>query len=730
MLHYSHVPVAQRIERLVADQEVAGSNPAGDTMNLSTPIKELSGVGPIYEKRLKRMGITRVRDLLFHFPREYQDFSKITSISKIREGQVYCLKGKILDIKARRSWKRKMSIAEGMLKDKTGALRLLWFNQPYIVANLHKEDEVYLVGRVIRGKNGILLSNPSYEKIDKEGGPVHAGRLVSVYPETAGISSRWIRYMVKRILDQLTTVPETLPKEILQNRNIPEFREAIQQVHFPDSKKEAALATKRFAFEELFYILLFVLTERRRLSEVKAVSIPFSPEMIKRLTDKLSFKLTNAQRKAAWHILKDMEKPRPMNRLLEGDVGSGKTIVAAMAALSVIRAGHQVVLLAPTEILAKQHFRTLGQFLTRFRMDIGLLTGKEDKFISRKLPDDTVEISRKKLLERASDGSIQLLIGTHTLIQDKVKFGDLALVIVDEQHRFGVTQRSRLLRKTALIPHLLSMTATPIPRTLALSIYGDLDLTVLDELPEGRKRVKTSIIPPHERENAYKFIGKEIEKGRQAFVICPRIEAKTDKEQQDGKEIKTVQEEHKKLEEEIFPDYNVDMLHGKMTSKEKEDVMRKFKRGTTDILVSTSVVEVGVDIPNASVMLIEGAEHFGLAQLHQFRGRVGRSSHQSYCLLFTDSSSQTTHQRLKALSTLANGFELAEQDLKIRGPGDFSGTKQWGIPDFAMTQLLDLKLVEEAREAANEVLEKDIGLQKHPLLKKRMAELREKLHLE
>lgn len=714
---------------MVADQEAAGSNPAGDTMNLSTPITRLPGVGPIYEKRLKKLGITTTRDLLFHFPKEYQDFSKITSINKVREGQTYCIKGRILDIKLKRIWQRRMSITQAVIEDKTGSLKLIWFNQPYITTNLQKDDEALFVGKVIRNKTGITLSNPSYEKTEQEE-HIHVGRLVSIYPETSGISSRWIRQMVKTILDQLDSLPETLPKEILKKRDILEFQEALKQAHFPDSKQQAKEAKKRFAFEELFQIMLFVLTERKRLAKVKAIPVPLSIDLVKRLLSKLPYKLTDAQRKATWQILKDIEKPRPMNRLLEGDVGSGKTIVAAIAALATIREGYQVALLAPTEILAKQHFKSLGQLLSPFRMDIGLLTGKEDKFISKKLPKDVIEISRRKLLERAKDGSINLLIGTHAIIQDQVKFSDLALVIVDEQHRFGVRQRAKLLHKTTLIPHLLSMTATPIPRTLALSIYGDLDLTVLDELPKGRKKVKTSIIPPRERENAYKFMAKEIEKGRQVFVICPRIEAKSDKETEDGKIIRTVQEEHKKLEEEIFPDYNVDMLHGKMTTKEKEVVMQKFKRGTTDVLVSTSVVEVGIDIPNASVMFIEGVEHFGLAQLHQFRGRVGRAEHQSYCFLFTDSNSETTRKRLQALATSTSGFELAEQDLKIRGPGDFTGLKQWGVPDFAMEQLLNLQLVEEAKEAANEILEKDLELKKHPILKKRMEELREKLHLE
>ena len=414
---------------MVADQEVAGSNPAGDTMNLSTPISELAGVGPIYEKRLRKLGITIVRDILFHFPKDYHDFSKITSINKVREGQTYCIKGRILEISVKRGWRGRISVVQALLEDKTGSLKLVWFNQPYITTNLQKNDEVLFVGKILRNKTGIFLSNPSYEKTEEE--HIHVGRLVSIYPETSGVSSRWIRQMVKRILDTLDTIPETLPKEIVAKRNIPTFQDALKQAHFPDSLKQAKEAEKRFAFEELFQIMLFVLTERKRLAEVKAIPIPLSVNLVKRLLSKLPYKLTDAQRKATWQILKDIEKPRPMNRLLEGDVGSGKTIVAAIAALSVIRGGYQVALLAPTEILAKQHFKSLGELLAPFRMDIGLLTGKTDKFISKKLPKDVIEISRKKLIERAKDGSINLLIGTHSIIQDKVTFSDLALVVVD-----------------------------------------------------------------------------------------------------------------------------------------------------------------------------------------------------------------------------------------------------------------------------------------------------------
>ncbi|MCH8244354.1 ATP-dependent DNA helicase RecG, partial [Patescibacteria group bacterium] len=528
---------------------------------------------------------------------------------------------------------------------------------------------------------------------------------------------------------------DTLPASLLKEQNLPSFNNALKAIHFPNNKKDAELARKRFAFEELFFISLFVLTERKKLSEAKAPVVAFAPDIIKRFTSKLSFELTDAQKKAAWHILKDMEKPRPMNRILQGDVGSGKTVVAAMASLAAVKAGFQVALMAPTEILAQQHFKTVGESLAPFRITIGLLTGKTDRFISPKLPNDSIEISRKKLLEKVKEGTIDVLIGTHALIQDKVKFNNLALVIIDEQHRFGVKQRKKLQPKIKLIPHFLSMTATPIPRTLAMSVYGDLDPTIIDELPKGRKKVETKIVAPEERKKAYEFIAKEVKKGRQVFVICPRIAAPEEGEPRLAKggartELKTVKEEYEKLSKDIFPDFEVAMLHGKMGAPEKEQIMRRFKRGKTDILVSTSVVEVGVDIPNATVMLIEGADRFGLAQLHQFRGRVGRAQHQSYCLLFSESNAPKTKQRLKALLESENGFQLAERDLQLRGPGDFSGNKQWGLPDFVMENLANLPLVEKTREAAEKLLEKDLTLKNHPQLKKRVGELRERLHLE
>jgi len=715
-------------------------------MNLSTPLSQVPRVGPVYQKRLQNLGITTVRDLLFHFPRSYEDFSIITPIKNIQEGSTYCATGKLLDIQQKTTYKKRFSVTEALLQDDSGAIKIVWFQQPYLADSLKTGDQVCVAGKVIRDKDGIYFSSPAFEKIRpviRPGAPsndgakssryefTHVGRIIPTYAETAGVSSRWLRSIIKMVLASLKDITDSLPEDIIKTKKLPALSQALWQIHFPDSMQEAQGAQKRFAFEELLFISLFVLSERKKIASVKAPPIPLNTELMKRFTGKLPFTLTAAQKKSAWSILKDLENPRPMNRMLQGDVGSGKTVVAAMAALSVVKAGYQVAFMAPTEILVQQHFKTMGPLLAPFKVTIGLLTGKTDRFSSPKLPNDFIEISRAKLLEKTKKGDIDILIGTHTLIQDKVKFGNLAFVILDEQHRFGVKQRAKLLHRTKLIPHLLSMSATPIPRTLAMTIYGDLDLSLIDELPQGRKKIETKIVTPQERTQTYAFIKKEVAKGKQVFVICPRIEkSEIRNPKSETSELKNVKEEYEKLSRDIFPKLRVGMLHGKMAQKEKEEVMRKFKFKKIDVLVSTSVVEVGVDIPNATVMMIEGADRFGLAQLHQFRGRVGRSDTQSYCFLFAESNSTGTHQRLRALLEFDSGFALAERDLKLRGPGDFAGTKQWGLPDFAMEQLTNLALVQEARTAAQEIIEKDITLQRYPLLKVRVQELREQLHLE
>ncbi len=718
-------------------------------MNLSTPIEKISGIGPVFQKKLKKLGIKTIQDLFFHFPRRYDDFSNLVPISKVKINEICTVRGKILEIKNSQTWKRKMAITQAIVEDKTGAIGAIWFQQPYLTRIFKKGDYLFLSGKVTIGRNEIYLSNPAYEKSLKSE-LTHTGKLVPVYPETEGLSSRWLRYILRPLLTRFrSTIPEILPRKIIKENNFPSMGQALWQIHFPDSEKLAKAAQKRFSFEEIFLIELFVLRERARLAKEKSIPIPLDLELIKKFVKSLPFSLTGAQKKSAWQILKNMERNMPMNRLLEGDVGSGKTAIAIMAALNVVKAGHQVAFMAPTEILAKQHFREVSKLLSGFKIDIGLLTGKQDQFRSKKLKNEIIEISRKKLLEKILKGELDILIGTHALIQDKVKFGNLALVVLDEQHRFGVKQRAKLCKSSKnergqrIIPHLLSMTATPIPRTLALTLYGDLDLSIIDELPRGRKKIITKSISPEERKKSYNFIRKEIKKGRQVFVICPRIEGNDNDEESrlnqdinlsesklNWAKVKAVEEEYEKLSKEIFPDLKIGMLHGKMASKEKEKTMKDFKNKKIDILVSTSVVEVGIDIPNASVMLIEGAERFGLAQLHQFRGRVGRSKYQSYCLLFTDSHSKKTRERLKALISSENGFSLAEKDLQLRGPGDFRGTRQWGIPDLTMNALGNIRLVEKARESAKETLQNDPLLKKYPALRDKLGKFRERIHLE
>jgi len=711
-------------------------------MDLSTPIENIPRVGPVLQKRLKGLGIRNVLDLLFYFPSRYEDFSNLMPISQVKINEICTVQGRILEIKTTRTWARKMFITEAIIEDKTGAIKATWFGQPYLDKILRKEDLVFISGKVVIGNNEAYLSNPIYEKTYSQVDDIetinsnkltHTGRIIPIYPETKGLSSRWLRSTLKFILASSGgKIPETLPEKIITDQKLLDINRALWEIHFPSSFLAVGEAKKRFSFEELFYIELFVLRERAKLNREKANPIPFNLELIKELVSLLPFQLTDGQRKSAYQILKDIERPRPMNRLLQGDVGSGKTVVATIAALSAIKAGFQTAFMAPTEILSKQHFREIAKLLENFNLNIGLLTGKQDQFRSKKLKNDIVEISRKKLLEKTLKGEINILIGTHALIQDKVKFGKLGLVILDEQHRFGVEQRAKLVRGSKLIPHLLSMTATPIPRTLALTIYGDLDLSLIDELPKGRKKIITEVVEPEERAKTYKLIRSEVENGRQIFVICPRIE-KPDAEKEDmsgWSEVKAVKEEYEKLSKTIFSDLKVGILHGKMASKEKEKTMMDFKNKKIQILVSTSVVEVGIDVPNATVMMIEGADRFGLAQLHQFRGRVGRGEHQSYCLLFTDSSSPKTKQRLKALITCENGFQLAEKDLEIRGPGDFTGTRQWGIPDLMMDSLKDIRLVEKTREIAKEILIEDPYLKKYPQLQAKIAKFRETIHME
>jgi len=704
-------------------------------MRLLTPVENIPKIGPIYAKRLKKMGIRTAGDLLFHFPVRYIDLSQIKNIADLKINEPACVKGTIEDIKNEISYRRRLSITKAIVKDNSGIIGVTWFNQPYLANSLKKGDTVYLAGKITISNQGAYLSSPTYEKISlvegKDLGPTHTARLVPIYEETRGVTSRWLRYIIKPLLFSIKDkLPETLPNKTIKENKLLGINNALFQIHFPDNLEIAERAKQRFAFEELFFLELFVLSKKQEMEELDSIAIPLNLEKVQDFVKSLNFKLTKSQKKVSWQILKDLEKKKPMSRLLQGDVGSGKTIVAALIALNVIKAGYQVAFMAPTEILSKQHFKTLADFFKGFKIDIGLLTGKTDKYVSKKI-NQPIEISRKKLLENTLNSKIDILVGTHSLIQDKVKFGNLAFVVLDEQHRFGVKQRAKLCKKHSAIPHLLSMTATPIPRSLTLTIYGDLDLSLLKEMPQGKRKITTKVITDKERDNAYQLVREEIKKGKQAFVICPRIEKSENKENDKTgwADVKSVKEEFEYLSKKIFPKFRLAMLHGKVPSLEKNKIMKDFARGKIDVLVSTSVVEVGIDIPNATIMLIEGADRFGLAQLHQFRGRIGRKGDESYCLLFY-SNNKSAPKRLRSLAKIDNGLELAEIDLKLRGPGQFFGTKQWGLPDIAMNALGDFSLVERTRQIAKEILGLDPKLKKHPLLKKRVQKFQEKIHLE
>ncbi len=729
-------------------------------IDLSTKIEEIPKIGLAYSKKLKKFGIKTVQDLLFYFPARYDDFSEIISIKEARQrlGQTVCIQGQITEIESSNTFKKFMSLTEAVIQDSTGKIKAVWFNQPYISKSLKEDDFVCLAGKICFYKEGILLNNPVHEKINEIGENeelTHTGRIVPVYSETRGVTSRWLRYIIKPLLYRfLEQIPESLPEEIIKKHKFLPIQEAVWQLHFPDSFEAADAAKARFSFEELFLIQLNVLKEKIKLMLKKSHACLMNADLMKKFTDSLPFQLTDSQKKCAFAILKDLEKTVPMSRLLEGDVGSGKTVVATMATLSVAKCGYQTAFMAPTEILAKQHFKTVCELLKTFDVKIGLLTGKDARIFK---DNEVFDVSKKSLNGDLENGQIDVAIGTHSLIQKGVNFKNLGLVILDEQHRFGVEQRDHLIKNKKLIPHLLSMTATPIPRTLALTIYGDLDLSLIDEMPKNRKKVKTVIVDSSQRKEAYEFIKKEVSEGKGVFVIFPKIESQASKLKDSIEkhgiisgsagfvpqnynvgslsslpvnEVKALKEEYEKLSKDIFPDLRITMLHGKMKAQEKERIMLDFKKGEIDILLSTSVVEVGVDVPRATIMMIEGAERFGLSQLHQFRGRVGRSDMQSYCFLFTTDKSMQNRKRLKALVDSDNGFKLAEKDLEIRGPGSLYGTQQWGLPDMAMQGLSNIFLVEKTRNAAKEILEKDPELKNYPALKERLKQFEKRIHFE
>lgn len=707
-------------------------------VELSLQVEKLRSVGSRNLSRLSKLGIKTVKDLLWHFPVRYEDFSRIIPISEIEPGQKVNIQGQVLKITNKMIFPRRMSVTHALIGDETGAVKAVWFNQPFIANSLSEGTLVSLAGKANLNKHGLHLSSPTYEKIGdldfKKTNLTHTGGLIPVYPETSGISSKYLRFLIKPILKELQ-ISDHLPEDVVIKHNFPTLQQAVKSIHYPINPDEAQKAKERLAFDDLLLFQLKALLERRKLNQLKSVKVAFDKNFIRDLISQLPFELTKDQKIAAFEILKDLEKSYPMNRLMEGDVGSGKTVVALIAAVQVAQSGHQSVFLAPTEVLAHQHFKTITD-LVGSKINIGLLTGSEAKLNG--------EATKKPELKRKIINSeVDIIIGTHAVIQKDVQFHNLALVIVDEQHRFGVSQRAALLKnaETQYVPHLLSMTATPIPRTLALTIYGDLDISIIKEKPKNRQKIITKVVSPSQRKSAYDFVRKEVASGRQVFVVCPRIELsdpkaeiKTNVPQSKMNilwaDVKAVQEEYKKLSETVFPDLRVAMLHGRLKPKEKIDIMSKFKAGQYDIIVSTSVIEVGVDVPNTTIMAVESAERFGLAQLHQFRGRVGRGQYQSYCLLFSSTPNKVVNKRLRALVECDDGFELAEKDMTIRGPGEFFGVKQSGLPDLAMASLANVDLIKKARLEARLLLKEDPSLSKTPLLKEKLDSFQRLTHFE
>ncbi len=667
-------------------------------ITLNTPVENLTKVGKTVAGRLAKLGLVNVADLIYHFPFRYDDFSQVKAIDSLKPGELATVKGKIELLANRRSFRKKMIITECLITDASGSAKAIWFRQPFIVKILKNGDEVYFAGKTEGDLFTIVFHNPSYEKISAE--TTHTARLVPIYPLTENLTQKQLRFLIRQALNNLPKINDWLPEKIKNRHGLIDLSSALAQVHFPDSLKDLALARKRLKFDELLKLQLQNLSLKDELAQNQAQPIKFHREKTKEIVNRLPFKLTQSQRQSAWEILQNLEQTRPMNRLLEGDVGSGKTVVAALAAANAALNKIQTAFLVPTEILAQQHFYSFKELLQTMDINIALLSRSQHAVYNTK-DKEISSLSKAQLLKTFASGETQIIIGSHALLNEQILYNNLGLIIIDEQHRFGVKQRQALKSKSgqgALLPHFLSMTATPIPRTLALTLAGDLDLSIINELPPDRKKPLTKLVAGGKRNQAYEFILAKIKEGRQAFVICPIIE------ETDALGIKSATEEYDRLTTEIFPQLSIGLLHGRLKNAQKAKVMADFSGGLINILVATSVVEVGVNVPNASVMIIESAERFGLASLHQFRGRVNRSAHQAYCLLFTNNPSEKSFKRLQALIDCFDGFKLAEEDLKQRGFGNLFGLKQSGFGSgLKLADLSDLKLIQETKKAAEDI---------------------------
>jgi ATP-dependent DNA helicase RecG len=677
---------------------------------LDAPVTTLPGISTAYAARLKRLDIETVGDLLFHFPHRYDDYSSLKPINRLEYGEETTIIGTIWETQTRKT-RGGSAIVSSIIADASGTIEATWFNQPYLARQLRAGRRIVLSGKVDEYLGRLTLQSPEWEPLEREW--IHTGRLVPIYPLTRGVTSRWMRRMIKRVVDHwVPRLEDHLPEQIRERVGLMEFSTAVRQIHFPDSHEDAEKARHRLAFDEFLFIQLRMLQQRQRWQSQTGTPITRNQALLDAFLQSLPYRLTEAQQRSLDQILDDLAKSRPMSRLLQGDVGSGKTVVASAAMLMAVGAGKQAAIMVPTEILAEQHHHAVEE----------LLTGAGDWGLGRpisivRLTGSLRRVERGKVYTALAAGEADIVIGTHALIQRHVTFKDLGLAIVDEQHRFGVIQRATL-RQKGHSPHVLVMSATPIPRSLALTVYGDLEISVIDELPPGRQPIQTRWLLQRERERAYAFVRSQIEKGHQAFVLYPLVE------ESDKVEARAAVEEYERLQQTIFPDLRLGLLHGRMKGRQKDAVMAQLRDREIDILVSTSVIEVGIDIPNATVMLIEGADRFGLAQLHQFRGRVGRGSHQSYCLLLSDSAApddpntKTTWERLRAIEETQDGFVLAEKDLELRGPGDFIGVRQSGLPALRMASLSNVRILEQARAEAQTIFQEDptLSLSQHRLL--------------
>jgi ATP-dependent DNA helicase RecG len=688
-------------EKLVTAGYKPLTKAAPDPDGLRQPVTVLRGVGIKLGQILHNRGVTTLLDLLYYFPRRYDDFSLMKPINRATYGEQITIIGTVWEVRARRT-RTNQTYLQALISDGTGQIQATWFNQPWLAEQLKAGTQVALSGKLEQFLGRPTFNNPEWEPVARD--MLRTGRIVPIYSQTEGLNSQKLRALIKTVLDTWANkVADPVPAEVLQRRQLLPLADALYQIHFPDSQETLHRARQRIIFDELLLLQLGMLGNRQQWQSNPSLPLPHDETALQTFAENLPFQLTGAQQRVMGEIATDMARNVAMSRLLQGDVGAGKTVIAAAAMLNAVRAGAQAALMAPTEILAEQHAKSLRLMLAPFDLQIRLLTGSVSQ-------SEKNEIGRE-----LAEGTAHIAIGTHALIQENVRFQRLGLTIVDEQHRFGVEQRQALRDKghngqnghaaATLTPHLLVMSATPIPRSLALSLYGDLDLSTLDELPPGRQEIKTRWLAPAERERAYAFVRGQIQAGRQAYVICPLVE------ESDKIEAKSAVDEHARLQGEIFPDFRVGLLHGRMKGEEKEGVMREFYAGDIQILVSTSVIEVGVDVPNSTVMLIEGANRFGLAQLHQFRGRVGRGEHQSYCLLIADSTGPETEERLAVLEQTNDGFVLAEKDLQLRGPGEFFGRRQSGLPELKMASLLDMTMLQMARTEAEAILNADTGLQ-------------------